>query len=172
VLGRPLDSERAPFEAPEPSDFVVRRTKASELDAWIDVMVESALQLAGDDVSAAHDSFGRTAIEAAYRDMVRCSEVQCWTAVRGERIAGGALMSARDGVLQLGGAATHPQHRRRGIQQALLAARLTTARELGCNIAVVATQPGTQSQHNAQRCGFSLLYARAIWQLYPQDRAT
>ena len=167
VLARPLAAALPPSPAP---DFVVRHTKPSELEAWIDVMVQASLQLAGSETAAAHDSFDSATLETAYRDMVRCSEVQCWTAERAGTIAGGAVMSIRDGVLQLGGAATHPKHRRRGIQRALLAARLTEGRALGCDMAVVATQPGSQSQHNVQRCGFSLLYARAIWQLHPQSR--
>ena len=66
------------------------------------------------------------------------------------------------GVAQLAGAATLPAFRRRGVQRALLAARLAAARRAGCDLAVVTTQPGTQSQVNAERQGFRLLYARAI----------
>ncbi|HEU4420820.1 MAG TPA: GNAT family N-acetyltransferase, partial [Planctomycetota bacterium] len=52
--------------------------------------------------------------------------------------------------------------RRRGIQAALLRARLADAARAGCDVAVITTQPGSKSQANAQRQGFSLLYARAI----------
>ncbi len=65
-------------------------------------------------------------------------------------------------MAQLCGAATLPAHRRRGVQGALLAARLAEAREAGCDVAVVTTQPGSKSQENVQRQGFDLLYTRAI----------
>ncbi len=67
-----------------------------------------------------------------------------------------------DEVAQLAGAATAVEHRRRGVQTALLAARLTDAKDAGCDIAVVTTAPGSKSQHNVQRQGFDLLYTRAL----------
>ena len=60
------------------------------------------------------------------------------------------------------GAATAPAHRRRGIQTALLSARLADAAAAGCDVAVITTQPGSKSQQNAQRRGFDLLYTRAV----------
>jgi ribosomal protein S18 acetylase RimI-like enzyme len=66
------------------------------------------------------------------------------------------------GIAQFTGAATKPAHRRRGIQTALLAARLADAAAAGCDLAVITTSPGTKSQQNAQRQGFDLLYTRAI----------
>jgi GNAT superfamily N-acetyltransferase len=76
--------------------------------------------------------------------------------------AGGASMRLFEGIAQLCGAATLPEYRRQGVQTALFNARLRAAQRAGCRIAVVTTQPGTKSQHNAQRRGFHLLYARAI----------
>jgi GNAT superfamily N-acetyltransferase len=57
---------------------------------------------------------------------------------------------------------TAPAHRRRGVQTALLSARLADAAAAGCDIAVVTTQPGSKSQQNVQRRGFDLLYTRAV----------
>ena len=131
------------------------------------VLIAGALQPAGEEQPAAHDSFDRATLEHAYLSMSRCREIECWLAFRGTSLAGGAALSSRDGVALLGGAATHPIHRRRGVQHALLTTRLAAARQNGCEVAVVTTQPGSQSQHNVQRCGFSLLYARAVWQLHP-----
>jgi GNAT superfamily N-acetyltransferase len=67
-----------------------------------------------------------------------------------------------EGIAQLAGAATLPEHRRRGIQGALLAARLEAACRAGCELATVTTQPGSKSQENVQKQGFELLYTRAI----------
>jgi ribosomal protein S18 acetylase RimI-like enzyme len=92
------------------------------------------------------------------------AEVGCvrYAALRDGVLAGGATMRLADGVAQLTGAATAPAHRRRGIQTALLAARLADATEAGCDVAVIVTQPGSKSQQNAQRQGFDLLYTRAV----------
>jgi len=77
-------------------------------------------------------------------------------------IAGGAALRVTGRIAQFSGAATVPAHRRRGVQSALLAARLADAAAAGCDIAVVTTAPGTKSQQNAQRCGFDLLYTRVV----------
>ena len=71
-------------------------------------------------------------------------------------------MRIDDGVAQLGGAATRPVHRRRGVQTALIAARLAEAARQGCDLAVVTTQPGSKSQQNVQRFGFEMMYTRAV----------
>jgi hypothetical protein len=44
----------------------------------------------------------------------------------------------------------------------LLDRRLADAAGAGSDLAVVTTQPGSKSQENVQKKGFSLLYARAI----------
>jgi GNAT superfamily N-acetyltransferase len=67
-----------------------------------------------------------------------------------------------DAIGRRGGAATLPAHRRRGVQSALLAARLEAAGRLGCDVATVTTHPGSKSQENVHRQGFALLYTRAI----------
>ena len=82
-------------------------------------------------------------------------------------IAGGASLRQCGGIAQLCGSATLPGLRRRGVQSALLAARLADAARAGCDLAVITTQPGSKSQ-NAQRAGFTLLYSRAI--LVRQDQ--
>lgn len=76
--------------------------------------------------------------------------------------AGAASLRLSDGLAALAGAATLPRFRRRGIQSALLAARLHYARTAGCELATVTTAPGSRSQENAMRQGFSLLYSRAL----------
>lgn len=85
-----------------------------------------------------------------------------YAALRDGIVAGGAGMRLAEGVAQLTGAATAPAHRRRGVQTALLSARLADAAAAGCDVAVITTQPASTSQENAQRRGFDLLYTRAI----------
>jgi GNAT superfamily N-acetyltransferase len=55
---------------------------------------------------------------------------------------------------------TLPHLRRRGVQTALQRARLDAAREAGCTLAVTESMPGSASQRNMERLGFSLVYTR------------
>jgi hypothetical protein len=48
------------------------------------------------------------------------------------------------------------------VQSALLSARLDQGRQAGCDLAVICTQPGSGSQRNAERQGFSVVYARTM----------
>lgn len=77
-------------------------------------------------------------------------------------IVGGAVLRIDEGVAQFSGAATLPAFRRRGVQTALLRARLADAARAGCDIGIVVTQPASKSQQNVQREGFWLLYARQL----------
>jgi ribosomal protein S18 acetylase RimI-like enzyme len=74
--------------------------------------------------------------------------------------AGGAGMSITGPVAHMAGAAVLPQFRRRGIQQALTAARLRLARERGCAWAKLDVQGGSASDRNAVRAGFQVAYTR------------
>jgi GNAT superfamily N-acetyltransferase len=76
--------------------------------------------------------------------------------------AGGGSLRIVDGLAQLAGASTLPPHRRRGVQSALMRARLVEAAHAGCDLAVVTTEPASKSQENVQRAGFALLYVRAV----------
>ena len=65
--------------------------------------------------------------------------------------------------------ATLPQFRRRGVQTALQRARLEVARDAGCTIAVTESLPGSASQRNMERLGFSVVYTRV--EVLAPDRA-
>ncbi len=79
--------------------------------------------------------------------------------------AGG--LSLHDGVALFAGAATIPELRRRGLQAALLEARLRYASDHGYDLAMMVAEAGSQSQRNAERQGFRIAYTRTKWQLYP-----
>ena len=64
-------------------------------------------------------------------------------------------------VFALFGAGTLPDFRRRGIQTALLRARMEAAAEAGCDVVVVVTQAGTVSERNCVRLGFRIAYSKA-----------
>ena len=108
------------------------------------------------------ESFSREALEQVMDDMSAAPGFLRYLAWRDDAIAGGAGLRISDGIAQLSGASTLPDHRRHGVQTALLHHRLAEAVRAGCDIAVVTTEPGSKSQQNVQRRGFSLLYARAV----------
>jgi len=74
--------------------------------------------------------------------------------------AGGGMMSIHKGVASFGGAGTLPECRNRGVQNALLLARIAAAAMEGCDLAMVATAPGSGSQRNVERLGFRVVYTR------------
>lgn len=86
----------------------------------------------------------------------------CYFAWReGEPAAGGAMYH-HEGIVELGGASTRPAFRRQGAQAALIQTRLAAARAMGCDFALVITEPGSDSQRNLTRKGFQLAYTKAI----------
>jgi hypothetical protein len=91
---------------------------------------------------------------------------RCFVAFDGETPAATGALYAKGGVGWLGVAATLLEHRRRGAQGAILAARIHAAAEEGCE--VVVTETGEQvegrtssSYRNIERAGFQLAYVRA-----------
>jgi len=73
---------------------------------------------------------------------------------------GTGLVIADHKVFALCGAGTLANYRGRGLQTALLRARMAAALEAGCEYAVVVTQGGTTSQRNAERLGFRVAYSK------------
>jgi len=73
---------------------------------------------------------------------------------------GTGLVIPQHMVFALCGAGTLADYRGRGLQTALLRARMAAATEAGCEYAVVITQGGTTSQRNAERLGFRVAYSK------------
>lgn len=77
-------------------------------------------------------------------------------------LAGGGAMQLRDGVGGLMSTSVLPAFRGRGVQTALLRARLTALAEAGCDVVNVQTSPGSGSQRNVMRFGFVIAYTKAM----------
>ncbi len=88
------------------------------------------------------------------------ASVECYLARVDGAVAGGATLALRQGVAGLLGASTLPAFRNRGVQTALLKERLRRAMTENCDLAVCIAQPGSSSQRNVVRQGFSVLYTR------------
>jgi GNAT superfamily N-acetyltransferase len=86
----------------------------------------------------------------------------CFLAWYAGEPAGGGGMYLHEEIAEFGGASTRIAYRRRGIQTALLHTRKAAARSQGCNIAMVVTDPGSNSQRNLETLGFHLAYTKVI----------
>jgi GNAT superfamily N-acetyltransferase len=157
VLGLALAGEP---QRVTPPGIEVRLSGEEEFETWLDVVTDGFAHPDAQGLPS-HEEFPREVIARAERDFTAAGVLR-YLALRADAAAGGASMRMAAGIAQLTGAATAPAHRRRGIQTALLSARLADAAAAGCDIAVVTTQPGSKSQQNAQRQGFDLLYTRAV----------
>jgi hypothetical protein len=127
---------------------------------WHDLLVEGFA--APDGTGAPVDAPTREAIDTAMADFAGTPGFDRYVATLDDNPVGAATMRIDDGIALMCGATTLPVARRRGIQAALLAARLRDASHAGCTLAVVTTAPGSLSQHNATRQGFALAYTRVI----------
>ena len=98
-------------------------------------------------------------------------ESPCFLAeFEGQPGAAGALCIHNE-VALFAGAATIPQMRRRGLQAALLQERMQYAFDHGCDLAMMVTEAGSESQRNAERKGFRIAYTRMKWRLSSQGQA-
>ena len=83
------------------------------------------------------------------------------------RVAGSAGLSVAETALgrigELYIASTLPAWRGRGVQMALLRARLAAARAAGCALAVVMARPANTSARNTERAGFRLAFTKATF---------
>ncbi len=95
------------------------------------------------------------------RRTVAHARCDCFLAlVDGAPVGGGAVETAGEAA-SLFGTSVHPDHRRRGIQAALITRRLETARDRGARVVCIHSQPGIPTERNAARLGFALAYAKA-----------
>jgi GNAT superfamily N-acetyltransferase len=93
---------------------------------------------------------------------------RCFLALDGDEPAGAAALFAAGSVAYLGFAATLPEHRGKGAQSALLAARIRRAASLGCDVVITETgerrdDRPSNSYRNILRAGFAEVAVTANW---------
>ena len=158
VLGLQLPASTLPERADGVETSI---SSPDEIGTWLDIVV-TGFASPDDQGIPSDESYPREVLEGIIGDVVAADGFVRYLARRNNELAGGASMRMWDGIAQLCGAATLPQHRRHGVQTTLLAERLLHAGASDCDVAVVTTQPGSKSQENVQRLGFELLYTRAV----------
>jgi GNAT superfamily N-acetyltransferase len=162
---RPFEISSVLYRAVEPpteahaSGIRVRAVGMDEAQLWSDI-----------------NARGWTHEHPEFEDFVRAAGVMlvaregspCFLAeINGTPGAAGALI-VHEGVALFGGAATVPELRRLGLQAALLNERMRYATDHGCDLAMMVTEAGSNSQRNAERIGFRVAYSRLKWKLISQ----
>lgn len=142
-----------PLPSPAPG-ILVRPIRPAEADLWVRVAFSGGLD--SDDVQP-----NRTAVIATYPFMAHTT---CYLAWLDGQPAGAATLALHNGVASLFGTSTRLGFRNRGVQTALLVARLTDAVAAGCDLALIHTEPGSPSQRNVERLGFRLAYTGLLWE--------
>ena len=141
-------------------EIEVRRAGPGEIDLWT--------------LTVAQGFAEHVPVTAEILDVMKLfamgKNAECYLATVEGRVAGGATLALRAGVAGLFGASTLPEFRKRGVQTALLAARLKRAGEAGCSMAVSLAQPGSVSQRNIMRRGFRVLYTRVKFEREAKSR--
>ncbi|HME37244.1 MAG TPA: GNAT family N-acetyltransferase [Candidatus Sulfotelmatobacter sp.] len=151
VLYRKLDAQEEDKFPPAPAGCEIRPSRLEEADA-AGAIVERAFFPDG-----APEPF--QGLIAPFYQMERA--LAFVASVDGKLVAcGTGLVIPEHRVFALCGAGTLAEFRGRGLQTALLRARMAAAVGAGCEYAVVVTQGGTTSQRNAERLGFRVAYSK------------
>jgi GNAT superfamily N-acetyltransferase len=83
-------------------------------------------------------------------------------AIHQGRIVGGGAVEVAGEISSLYAASVLPEFRRRGIQQALMAGRLSLAQDQGARLATIGAKPGISTERNALRMGFRVAYTKVV----------
>lgn len=153
VLYQPV-AEPAPFAS---NSVTVRVAGPREAKLWGEISARGW--------SHDHPEFADVLLELGAVTTAREQTVCFLAEVDGTPGAAGVLC-LYEGVALFGGSATVPELRRRGLQSALLRKRMRYGFEHHYELAMMAAQPGSNSQRNAERAGFHVAYTRTKWQLF------
>ena len=140
--------------APPEQKIRVRECNAEESELFTQVSLEGW----SDSPEAVEFLRGVAPVFAAREDAVS------FVAELDGRPVAAAALCLGTGVALLAGACTIPSARRKGLQRALLDARLASAARHGCDLASLVAMPGSGSQRNAEREGFRVAYTRTKWE--------
>lgn len=147
----PVPADEAPPAAPE---VAVEAVDQAGRETWARAVAEGYL---------GHQDVHDDAIDLVLaRIASHRPEVSCWLARLDGQIAGAGALAIHDDVAIFFSASTLPAQRGRGVQTALLRARLAAAAARGCDLAVVLVLPGGDSERNVERFGFRPAYTRAV----------
>lgn len=149
VLIRPVEDT---LDRPEPAGVVTSAvSEAVGLAAWQNTSARGF---------GAADGTARDVSDLYADALMRSSGSRLQLATVDGQPAGAAAMTVRSGIATLSGMSTAPWARRRGVQAALVAHRLSEAADAGCDVAISSAVPGGASERNLMRLGFALAYTK------------
>jgi len=131
----------------------VREARRDEATAWVSVSLASFSDT-GAPAPGGHPE--------VYEALFQLPTTSYFFASIDGEIAGTAAIDLQSGTAQLFATSTRHGARGRGVQTALIAARLAFAQAAGCDLTFMRTEAGSGSQRNAERQGFRPLYSKAI----------
>ncbi len=147
VMARPVPSGSS---STPPRGLEIRRASADELDLWVMTVAQGF----------AENYPVTQELLSVMKMFALGKQTECYLARIDGRVVGGATLAVRGRIAGLFGASTLMEFRKRGVQTALLEARLKRAVEAGCELAMSIALPGSYSQRNITRQGFQTLYTR------------
>lgn len=154
VLARKIEATPPPLPFGWPKGVTVERVDPKD-DALVREYVEvseSGFLAEGEPLPPEFLELGLKAVRRPVQD--------AYVARVGHEIAGAGGCESSGGVTALFGTSVKPAWRGRGIQQALITARLERGRERGSQLAVIISGPGIPTERNAVRLGFQMAYSR------------
>ena len=145
------------------TDVRIVRVGADDEALWLDVF-NAGFEADHGAVLVANDEIGRASF--------RAPDSQTFLAHLDGRAVGCGSVQIVGGVAWLGGAATLPEFRRRGVQAALVAHRLGLAASLGCDLAAATALSNGPSARNVVRLGFQHTHTQVVVEQKATFRAT
>jgi ribosomal protein S18 acetylase RimI-like enzyme len=146
-------------DLPEPSDGIEVLQGAAADDLFVEASIGG--------FSLQAEKRPRGLLEALARIAHARDDTALFVARIGGQVAGSAGLSLAETPLGRVGelyiASTVPEFRGRGVQAALLRARLVAAKAAGCALALVTARPANTSARNTERAGFRLAFTKATF---------
>ena len=154
VFAATLPLAPAPAPNPGPGGAVeIVTVRDGDVEQWLDVLA-AGNEITTPEARAVSDEHGRAAHGAA-------GSTDLLAIVDGQAVGCGSLQVA-SGVGWVGGAATLPSHRGRGVQGALLHHRARVAAEAGCDVIAATALPAGASARNLTRHGLRLVDTQMV----------
>ena len=147
VLLRPLAGP-----LPEAPDVDVRPVRPGEEELWAHTLAQAF--------------FGREDVTAQESSLIlpaaRAKGTTCFLARVDGQPAGGGTVAIHEGIATLSGTGVRERFRGRGLQAALIRARMEFAARQGCSLVATSTHVATPSQRNMERMGFRIAYPKIV----------
>lgn len=144
-----------PYEPPE--GIVIRLSSPEERTVYLDLYQEAF---------ATRSPVGDDELRFQWIEDSLPGTMRFVAEIAGERV-GMASMAVREGVAYLATCGVLPRYRGRGVQQAMIRARLAAAHAAGCRLALGGGRLFSPPRRNFERCGFGLLPLGMSWSFSP-----